>query len=186
MESTSTTAVNRGRILRGPFVAALVHDNTVSHCIAGNGTDDGGGIAVDFNANGAQVYRNYLYDNGGRGIYVYNADECDVYSNICHGNDGGITVSCLSSGVETATGNQVYNNTLYHNYNGSPGGGTSGSEFDTEIFFGGYHANCSQNTFYNNILAPDGSGRCVKYYDYEPSGITNVCNYNLFYQASRM
>ncbi|MBE7560186.1 right-handed parallel beta-helix repeat-containing protein [bacterium] len=158
-----------------PFVATLVHDNTVSHCIAGNGTNDGGGIAVDFNANGAQVYRNYLHDNGGRGIYVYNADECDVYSNICFGNDAGISVSCTSDASETAMGNRVYNNTLYQNYNGSPGHG-----YNTELWFGGSTDNCTDNIFENNILVADPAGYCIIWATHG----TNICNYNVVYAAT--
>jgi parallel beta-helix repeat protein len=137
-----------------PFMKWYCYENNVSNSQAlkiPNGQDSDG-IALDFNANNVEVYRNILYNNYGKGLYIWNADNCKVYYNIIYGNDAGCTVTAQSSGGgETSNNNEIYNNTFYKNYNGS----SKGPNYNTEIYFGGYGKN---NIFRNNIIYASASG----------------------------
>ncbi|MBE7558183.1 right-handed parallel beta-helix repeat-containing protein [bacterium] len=130
-----------------PFIKWYCYENHVHHCQAPASprNEDSGGIALDFNANRVEVFRNLIHDNWGKGVYIYNADRCNVYGNILYANDSGITVSALSTGGETAHDNQIYNNTLYMNYNGDD----YGPGYDCEILFG---MNSHRVSIKNNIL----------------------------------
>lgn len=159
-----------------PYIKWYCYENRVYHCQApaGPNFEDSGGIAVDYNANRVEVFRNLLHDNWGKGLYIYNADNCLVYGNIMYGNDSGITVSAVSSGGETANDNQVYNNTLYMNYNGPE----YGPGYDCEILFG---LNSHRATIKNNILHAHPSG--YGYYQF-PGSTGVVVEKNCVYKES--
>lgn len=113
-----------------PFINWTVRGNTIAACAAPASprNEDSGGIAVDFNANGAVIERNVIYANWGKGIYIYNADRCTVRGNVLWSNDSGIVVSSAGP-PETAAGNQVSGNVLLRNYNGPE----RGPGYDCEI-----------------------------------------------------
>ncbi len=136
-----------------PFIKWYCFENHVHHCQASASprNEDSGGIALDFNANRVEVFRNLVHDNWGKGLYIYNADRCNVYANIFYGNDAGIVVSALSTNGETAYDNQVFNNTLYMNYNGD----AYGPGYNCEILFG---MNSNRVAIKNNILYASPSG----------------------------
>ena len=157
-----------------PFVTCNVYLNTIFNCeaLSSPANEDSGGIALDYNADGASVYRNLIYDNYGKGIYIYGGNNNEVYYNIIYGNDAGIVVSAPDG--ETADGNTVYNNVLYKNYNGALGPG-----YDTEIWFG---LRGDNNLFKDNILYADNSGYAYYYNTTDTSGC--ITDYNSVYQDS--
>src|SRR5690606_36210126 len=106
---------------------------------------DSGGISLDYNANGVEVYRNLVYNNWGKGIYIWNSSRCRIYYNIIYGNDTGTTVSAAGNTSEVADYNEIYNNTYYKNYNTDQ----YGPNHNTEIYFG---QNGDFNVFKNNII----------------------------------
>ena len=157
-----------------PFIRWHCYENRIYKCQAPSSpkNEDSGGIAVDFNANRVKVYRNLVYNNWGKGIYIFNADDCEVFGNIFYGNDSGLTVSSVG-GVETASNNKIYNNTFYRNYNGD----AYGPGYDCEILFG---LRSNNTTIKNNILYADPAARGYYYF----AGSTGlVVDYNCSYRS---
>jgi parallel beta-helix repeat protein len=145
--------VRSGTSASKPYMKWYCYENNVSNSQAlkvPNGQDSDG-IALDFNANNVEVFRNILHDNYGKGLYIWNANNCKVYYNIIYGNDAGSTVTAQSSGGESTNNNEFYNNTYYKNYNGND----KGPNYNTEIYFGGYGNN---NIFRNNIIYASANG----------------------------
>ena len=157
-----------------PFVHCNIYDNTVHNCqaLASPGNEDSGGIALDYNVENANVYRNISYDNYGKGIYIYGGNNNNVYYNIFYGNDVGITVSAPDG--QTADGNTIYNNVFYKNYNGDLGAG-----YNSEIWFG---LRGDNNLIKNNILYADNNGYAYYYTPVDTSGC--VTDYNCVFQDS--
>jgi len=157
-----------------PFVHCNVYDNTIHNCQAleSPANEDSGGIALDYNADGANVYRNISYDNYGKGMYIYGGNNNNVYYNIFYGNDAGITVSAPDG--ETADGNTIYNNVFYKNYNGALGAG-----YDTEVWFG---LRGDNNLFKNNILYASNDGYAYYYDAADTTGC--ITDYNCVFQDS--
>ena len=126
-----------------PFVRWTVSENTVWGCAAPASPrhEDSGGIALDFNSNGAIVERNVIYGNWGKAVYAYNCDRAIIRDNVCTGNDSGIVVS-TGGGAETCVGVQVTGNLLAGNYNGPD----RGPGYDTELLFlRAVNATCTGN-----------------------------------------
>ncbi|MFO7446280.1 MAG: T9SS type A sorting domain-containing protein [Ignavibacteriaceae bacterium] len=166
--------IRKGTELTKPYMKWYCYENVVHNSQAlkvPNGPDSDG-IALDYNANNVEVYRNLIYNNYGRGIYIWNANNCKVYYNIMYGNDGGITVSTRNDKLESTNNNEIYNNIFYKNYNGD----NKGQNIDSEMYFGWYSKN---NVFKNNIAYASVNGYA---YCYGPSGASGfVLDNNLVY-----
>jgi parallel beta-helix repeat protein len=160
-----------------PFIKWFCYENTVHDSRSENerNSPDSDGIAIDYNANNVEVYRNKIYNCDGKGIYIWNADRCSVYYNIVYGNDCGISVSASDKGNETADNNVVFNNVFYKNYNGD----NRGKNYDTEIYFG---QNGNYNKFINNILYASKNGTAYFYNNSNTKGC--MLDYNIIYSES--
>src|SRR5690606_31102434 len=130
-----------------PYMKWYIFENIVhnSQTLLKPNGNDSGGISLDYNANGVEVYRNLVYNNWGKGIYIWNSSRCRIYYNIIYGNDTGTTVSAAGNTSEVADYNEIYNNTYYKNYNTDQ----YGPNHNTEIYFG---QNGDFNVFKNNII----------------------------------
>jgi parallel beta-helix repeat protein len=157
-----------------PFIKWFCYENTVHDTRSANerNSPDSDGIAIDYNANNTEVYKNTVYNCDGKGIYIWNADNCKVYFNIISGNDCGISVSASNKGNETADNNIIFNNVFYKNYNGEG----RGKNYNTEIYFG---QNGNNNRFMNNILYASSKGSAYFYNSVNTNGC--IPDYNLIY-----
>ncbi|MFO7445619.1 MAG: right-handed parallel beta-helix repeat-containing protein [Ignavibacteriaceae bacterium] len=166
--------VQSGVSLSQPYMKWYCYENVVysSQSLNERNSPDSDGIAVDYNANGVEVYKNLVYDCDGKGIYIWNADNCKIYYNIVYGNDCGITVTALGKNGETTDNNDIFNNVFYKNYNGDG----RGKNYDTEIYFG---QNGRNNKFVNNILYASSKGHAYLYNTTNTSGC--FVDYNLVY-----
>lgn len=157
-----------------PFVRCNIYLNTIHNCQALDSptNEDSGGVGIDYNADNTHVYRNLIYDNYGKGIYIYAGNDNHIYYNIIYGNDSGITVSAPVG--ETADDNVIYNNVFYKNYNGAYGPG-----YNVEIYFG---QRGDSNLFKNNTAYADNNGYAYHYNITDTSGC--VADYNSIFQDS--
>lgn len=163
-----------------PFLKWFIYDNVVHDCQASSApnSEDSGGIAVDYNASGAEIYHNLIYNNWGKGLYIFNADNTKVWGNIIFGNDVGIGVGAVTNDPrETAHNNEIYNNILYKNFNGA----AHGTNSDCEIAFGSGSANLN-TTIRNNILYAHENGTVYRYLSSQSTG--NILDHNLVFSAN--
>jgi parallel beta-helix repeat protein len=159
-----------------PFIVWKIYNNTVYNCQAANAMnlEASGGIAIDYNANNAEVYHNLIYNNWGKGIYIYNADNVTAWGNIVYGNDAGIVISADAT-LESANNNSVYNNVFYSNWNNQ----TYGPNYNAEIVFG---LRDNSTFIKNNIIYANNSG--YAYLFYNSSSYGSVVDYNIVYNTS--
>jgi parallel beta-helix repeat protein len=160
-----------------PFMKWYCYENTVhdSRSVNERNSPDSDGIAIDYNADAVEVFKNRIYNCDGKGIYIWNADNCQVYYNIVYGNDCGITVSASDNGYETANNNLIYNNVFYKNYNGN----NRGKNYDTEIYFG---LNGNYNIFINNILYASKNGTAYFFNSSNTKGC--LIDFNIIYSET--
>jgi hypothetical protein len=158
-----------------PFIKWKIYENVVhsGESKADPGSEDSGGIIADFNSHGTEIFRNLVYNNFGKGISVWNANNTRIYYNIVYGNDAGIVISAANGTNESANDHQVYNNTLYKNYNGMD----RGSNLNTELYFG---KNGKNIEIRNNILYAADEGYACYYENLNTSGI--LLDNNLIYK----
>jgi parallel beta-helix repeat protein len=158
-----------------PYMKWYVYDNVLHNAQAikkPNGQDSDG-IGIDFNANEAEVFRNLIFNNWGKGIYMWNANRCKVYYNIIYGNDAGTTVTAATGTVEKADNNIIYNNTYYKNYNTD----AYGPNYNCELYFGG---NGKNNLIKNNIFYGHDSGVVYTFRDVNTNGC--ITDNNVIYK----
>lgn len=173
-----------------PFVLWIVEHNEVTggnsrkseseiYTISGQ---DGGGVAIDYNAHRAIVRWNYIHDNEGPGMYGFNATRCTVYGNLFYRNDKGLSISALSAGTEGPADDWVvYNNTFADNWNEGDLGNGDGA-FNMELWIAYYvqDINVFNNIFY---ASPDTTNTTTIRIDgTNQSNIT--INNNLYYRDS--
>ena len=139
-------------------------------------TPDSDGIAVDFNANGVEVFNNIIHDNDGKGIYLYNASKCKIYYNLIYQNAAGIVVSA-EGGIEKSVDNEFYNNTCYLNRNANNHANINFVK--SEIFFGFK----SVGSIIKNNIFFAGAGYYAMRYDSTGTS-KNVCDNNLIYSEA--
>lgn len=145
---------------------------------------DSDGIAIDYNADHVEVYRNRIYNCDGRGMYIWNANHATIAYNVIYGNDAGITIGRDNKAEtpESAEGNVLVNNTFYRNWNtdavGNPD--TFAGLLDAEIMFS---IGVEDSVIKNNILYPY-PGKYVyrKIYPNSLEADGNVIDYNLVYR----
>jgi len=150
--------VRAGTDPKKPYMKWYCYENIVhsNRALKVPNSPDASGISMDYNANRVEVYRNIVYNNYSKGIYIWNANNCKIYYNLIYGNDAGTTITALNGGVESADNNQVFNNTYYKNYNGND----KGANIHAEIYFG---MNGHNNIIKNNIIFSAREGYALVY-----------------------
>jgi parallel beta-helix repeat protein len=160
------------------FVKCKIFNNTISnsHTTDEPNSPDSDGIAIDYNANNAEIYKNYIFDCDGKGIYMYGSDSALVAYNYITGCAAGITVSTPAS-PETAIGNRILHNTCYQNNKANTHANVL--FVAAEIFF----AYRSTNSIIKGNLLYAGTGKhAIRMDTLGTSG--NVVDSNLIYGAS--
>ena len=161
-----------------PFIKWKVYQNTIYNCQAPllPNNEDSCGVAIDYNANNAEIYHNLIYNNWGKGIYSFNADNALIWGNIIYGNDAGIIISAVTNDLtETANNNKIFNNVLYRNDNGAAYGP---NYYDAEIYFG---QRDTGTIIKNNILYADSNEYVYNFANDRSTG--NSISHNLVYTS---